>query len=404
MNINRQDQDFLKTLTVLYVEDDVDTREQFHEFLRRPVGTLITATNGAEGLEAFKKHLPDIVVTDILMPQMDGLTMAHEIRGIMPSVPIIVITAFEQTDYLLRAVNIGIDKYVTKPVNSYLMFECLLECVHRLRAEEQLKLQHRREIEGVWLQHHKIVADLAGGIAHDYNNLLQGIFGYLYLAKANSCREAARYIDKIEECSDDAKTLGQMLRVLGEDYGESMQIGQLMPRIEIFIRNIIRDTDIVFTVDCLDNIPGVSFFEHQIELVFSRLAYNALEAMPTGGTLHLTARGISVTEDDSMPLEPGMYLHISLADSGSGIAPELLPRIFEPYFSTKQRGSQKGMGLSLALCHTIIFRQGGLITAESAPGSGTTFHIWLPKAGQNLPTLQNATDQRGKTDGTFSGN
>ena len=167
MNINRLDQNFLKTLTVLYVEDDTDTREQFSEFLRRPVGTLITAANGVEGLEAFKKHLPDIVVTDILMPQMDGLTMAYEIRGIVPSVPIIVITAFEQTDYLLRAVNIGIDKYVTKPVNSYLMFECLLECVHRLRAEEQLKLQHQREIGEVWSKHNKIVAGLAGGIAHD---------------------------------------------------------------------------------------------------------------------------------------------------------------------------------------------------------------------------------------------
>ncbi len=404
MNINRQDQNFLKTLTVLYVEDDADTREQFREFLRRPVGTLITATNGMEGLEAFKKHLPDIVVTDILMPQMDGLTMAHEIRGIMPSVPIIVITAFEQTDYLLRAVNIGIDKYVTKPVNSYLMFECLLECVHRLRAEEQLKLQHRREIEEVWLQHHKIVADLAGGIAHDYNNLIQGIFGYLYLAKSNACGEAVRYIDKIEQCSDDAKKLGQMLRILGEDYGENMQIGQLMPRIEVFIKNITLNSDIVLTVDCLDDIPDVSFFEHQTELVFSSLAYNAIEAMPTGGTLHLTARGISVTEDDAVPLEPGMYLHVSLADSGSGIAPELLPHIFDPYFSTKQRGSQKGMGLSLALCHTIIFRQGGLITAESTPGNGTTIHIWLPKAGQNLTSLQHTTDQRGNTDGTYSGN
>ncbi|MEI6703703.1 MAG: response regulator, partial [Deltaproteobacteria bacterium] len=169
---NRQDQNYLKTLTVLYVEDDNDTRKQCSDFLTRPVGTLITAANGVEGLEAFKKHAPDIVITDILMPKMDGLTMAYEIRGLAPSVPIIVITAFEQTDYMMRAINIGIDKYVIKPVNSYLLFEGLLDCVHRLRAEQQLKLLHQREIQEAWSKHNESLAILAGGMAHDYNNLM----------------------------------------------------------------------------------------------------------------------------------------------------------------------------------------------------------------------------------------
>jgi len=89
---NGLDQNYLKTLTVLYVEDDDDTREQFSEYLRHPVGTLITAGNGAEGLEAFITYAPDIVITDILMPLMDGLTMSCEIRGRAPQVPIIVLT------------------------------------------------------------------------------------------------------------------------------------------------------------------------------------------------------------------------------------------------------------------------------------------------------------------------
>jgi len=178
---NRLDQDFLKNLTVLYVEDDGDTRMQFNEFLSRPVGTLITAANGMKGLEAFKMHVPDIVITDIHMPQMDGLTMAQNILEMVPSVPIIVVTAFEQADYLKRAINIGIDKYVTKPVNSYLLFECLLECARRLRAEQQLKLQHQREIQEEWSKHNATIASLAGGMAHDYKNLIQTILGYASL-------------------------------------------------------------------------------------------------------------------------------------------------------------------------------------------------------------------------------
>ena len=178
---NRRDQDYLKTLTVLYVEDDADTREQFSDFLRRSVGILIAAENGVAGLEAFKKYTPDIVVTDILMPHMDGLTMAREILDIMRTVPIIVVTAFEQTDFLMRAINMGIEKYVTKPVNSYLLFESLLECAHRLRAEEQIKLQHQQEIREAWSKQNETVAILAGGIAHDYNNMMQAILGYTCL-------------------------------------------------------------------------------------------------------------------------------------------------------------------------------------------------------------------------------
>jgi len=131
----RLNQNYLKTLTILYVEDDADTRRQFTDFLRRPVATLITASDGVKGLEAFLEHSPDIVITDILMPFMDGLAMAAEIKRVAPSVPIIVLTAFEMPDYLKRAELIGIDKYVTKPVNSLRLQESLLECAQHLRAQ-----------------------------------------------------------------------------------------------------------------------------------------------------------------------------------------------------------------------------------------------------------------------------
>ncbi len=128
------DLDYLKTLTVLFVEDDTDTREQFSEFLRRPVGRLITAVNGAEGLDAFVRHAPDIVVTDIRMPIMDGLTMASKIRELDHNVQIIVITAFESNNYLKQAIDIRVDKFVNKPVNIYQLLICLSECARRLRS------------------------------------------------------------------------------------------------------------------------------------------------------------------------------------------------------------------------------------------------------------------------------
>ena len=144
MNTDTQDLDYLKSLTLLYVEDEENTREQFSTFLGYFSGVLIKAANGAEGLEAFLLHKPDIIVTDIRMPVMDGLAMADKIRELDKSVPIIVLTAYDQSDDLMKSINIGIDRYVTKPVDSNKFQEALLACGHRLLMGKQLE-QSRQE-------------------------------------------------------------------------------------------------------------------------------------------------------------------------------------------------------------------------------------------------------------------
>lgn len=139
MNDGEHGREYLKKLKLLYVEDDSETRSSIERILLHHVGTLITACNGAEGAEVFHSQRPEIVITDILMPVMDGLTMAQEIRAVDRHVPIIVISAFEQYDYLLRAIDIGVTKFVTKPVISGPLIAALTECAHRLYAEERLR-------------------------------------------------------------------------------------------------------------------------------------------------------------------------------------------------------------------------------------------------------------------------
>jgi two-component system, cell cycle response regulator len=145
MNADTMDQEYLKSLTVLYVEDEDDAREQFSLFLKRLVGALITAKDGAEGLAAYHAHHPHIIITDIRMPNMDGLAMAREIRKSGRREQIVLLTAFEQVDYLKRSINIGVDKYVTKPVNGFQLHKILLECAHSLMAEETLQCAARTD-------------------------------------------------------------------------------------------------------------------------------------------------------------------------------------------------------------------------------------------------------------------
>ena len=140
MDHNEQDINYLKTLTVLLVEDDSETRTLIGHIIGKRVATLLEADNGASGITSFIDNQPHIVITDVMMPIMDGLTMAQQIRDKDPSTPIIVTTAFGHADYLMKAIDIGIDRYVTKPINTERLRRALLECARKLRAEQELRL------------------------------------------------------------------------------------------------------------------------------------------------------------------------------------------------------------------------------------------------------------------------
>jgi diguanylate cyclase (GGDEF)-like protein/PAS domain S-box-containing protein len=125
---------------VLLVEDDADVREQLSQFLKRRVGTLYVAENGQEGVEVWRQRKPDVVVTDIMMPVMDGLKMTEMIRQENHSVPIIVTSAFNDAEFLLKAIDLGIDKYVIKPVNTALLLQAIQKSAWMAKAEMEMQL------------------------------------------------------------------------------------------------------------------------------------------------------------------------------------------------------------------------------------------------------------------------
>ncbi len=130
----------LKTMSVLYVEDDKEIQRQLSLFLKPKVRTLYSALDGREGLEIFNKHKPDVIITDIRMPTMGGLKMAKSIREIDQDIPIIVITAFNEQEYFLKSIDIGIDKYVLKPIDPYLLLEALIKSAIVLVQKREIEL------------------------------------------------------------------------------------------------------------------------------------------------------------------------------------------------------------------------------------------------------------------------
>lgn len=135
-SVTPEDLKQLRSLSVLYAEDDEGVQQQLAQFLRRRVGTLFLAANGKEGLEIFRREKPDIVVTDVAMPIMGGIEMAEAIKAENYDVPVILTTAYNEPDFFIKSIEIGIDKYVVKPVNPNALVEALLKSA-------QVLLKHR---------------------------------------------------------------------------------------------------------------------------------------------------------------------------------------------------------------------------------------------------------------------
>lgn len=364
-------------ITVLYIEDELATREQVARVLSSRGYRLILSENGQQGLEAYLKHTPDITLTDIMMPQMNGLEMARQIRKISPEAQIICMTAFSETNYLIDAIDIGINQFVLKPIE----FSRLLKALDHCHEMVNLRKRHRiLEVENQRTRKMEAIGVLAGGIAHDFNNLLQVILGYVSLARmsADPSSRTAELLKIVENTSETARELGKRLLTFAKGGDALKQPADLTPLIEAVLSAELDGTNISYVTNIPRNLPLISFDASQLRLVIASLIVNARESMPQGGTLEVSVSAETLGANNVQAIEPGEYMHVIFKDSGTGIAPENMPKIFDPYFTTKQMGSQKGMGLGLALSHSIIRHHSGRIQAESKPGEGTTIHIYLP--------------------------
>jgi signal transduction histidine kinase len=368
------DDAWLATQTVLYVEDDDTTRHQFGRFLRRRVGRLVEASGGAEGLERFRAEKPVLVITDIEMPGMDGLAMAQQIRTLDADVPIFVTTAYEHISYLRRSIDAGVDKFVAKPVNIDQFEEVLRACAGRLRAEWQLARQQEaadrrtRELE--------IIGQFAGGMAHDFNNILQVVLGNIELANhlAEPGTELADLVGSAQEAATQARDLSQHLFTLSGRRPTDLRVGPVGPT----LAEALAGSRLSWRLGLPAGLPPVRHDTQLLGLVFWHLAQNAQEAMGEGGLLSVTGSVRQLRASEVPPLGAGDHVQLVFRDAGPGVSPEIIERIFDPYFSTKPRGASRGTGLGLALCRAILHRHHGAITAASPADGGAEFTVWLP--------------------------
>ncbi len=249
-------------------------------------------------------------------------------------------------------------------------FACVFQDVTaRKRLEDEQRKTERLESVGI----------LAGGIAHDFNNLLASITASIQLArwKLDPQSESARMLAESEQACVRASALTRQLLTFARGGHPVKKTVHLSNKLPDWVEFALHGSKASARFDIAEDLWPVSADTGQLSQCLHNLVINADQAMPTGGTISVKAENVVIDpkdKDQSPSISPGDYVKIEIADQGIGIAKKILPKIFDPYFTTKQAGS----GLGLATCYSIIRNHGGHLQAHSVLGEGSRFQILLP--------------------------
>jgi two-component system, cell cycle sensor histidine kinase and response regulator CckA len=253
---------------------------------------------------------------------------------------------------------------------------------------EDIAEHKRAEEDRLILNKLESTAILVGGIAHDFNNLLTMVLLNLELAQAHipPGEELANFLEQAKQATLTSAGLVRQLLTFANGGAPIRKPTRLAGVIQDSVRLAVSGSRLRCDFSLPEDLWLAEVDAGQIGQVIRNLMLNARDAMPEGGVISVRAENVVLGPRENPALSPGDYVRVSIADCGGGISKELLLKIFDPYFSTKQRGSQKGMGLGLAICHTVMQRHGGAIAVESEPGGkGTIFRLLLPASRKLLP-------------------
>ena len=373
----------LNNFSLLYVEDDKDARENISSMLEPQVKELFVASNGEEGLELYKKYSPDIIITDISMPIMNGLDMCREIKKINYFQLILVLTAFNDLETLKATIDLGIDKYILKPVYD---FEKLFNALEGMAKILQLDIDKRNSKKILEIENKiKSMAEMIGNIAHQWRQPLSVIS-----TSVSGIQLSIEYgipvdNEKMDECAKRVLKNTEYLSKVIDDFSYFFQDTSTVLT-HFSIKEVI-EKNILFTqdsfeenkIEIIDNITNVEIFQNEEQ--FTKAILNIFENTKDAFILHNEIKHKYFFIDVSKSNDS---ITIIFKDNAGGIEETLLSRLFEPYFTTKHK--RVGAGISLYMTNQIIMKnfngniiaQNETFTYKNETYTGAKFTITIP--------------------------
>ncbi len=351
---------------------------------------LEIARSGPIALDYAKRLDPDLILLDIMMPEMDGFEVCSRLKAAPETkdIPVVFLTAMSETDDKTRGFEMGAVDYITKPFRPAEVNARIRAHLTLIERREKIQQQALKSME-LFHQAQKVEAmgTLAGGIAHHFNNLLMGIQGRtsLMLMDIDPSHLFYEHLKGIEKNVVSAADLTKQLLGFARRGKYEVRTTDLNELIKKTTRMFGR-TKKEIKIHCRlqEDLWAVEIDQEQIEQVMMNLYVNAWQAMPGSGDLILETQNTKLDKDFSklFSVEEGKYVKISVTDKGIGMDQATQQRVFEPFYTTKGMG--KGTGLGLASVYGIIKNHDGIIDVYSWKGEGTTFNIYLPASDKRV--------------------
>jgi len=371
----------VKDIQLLYVEDDDNIRKVYERYLKRKVKNLFVAINGQEGFDLYVKHKPDLIVTDIKMPIMDGLEMSRKIRTLDNMIPIIVTTAHTETEFFQEAITIGVNTFLLKPVD-------MVELANKINdASINLSLQvDKEETNKVEIEADKMVAlsELLCNIAHQWRQPLAAISAASFNIQfklENDNLDDDFFSDKVNNITQSVQYLSQTM----ESFKSYITENRVTTEFDL-IEKIKECLSIQSGVISSNNIKVINKFDSEIKI--NSFPNEFIQALISIVNNSIDALKIIHSESRAIIIEVANYennIIINVKDTGGGFKENMLESIFEPYITTKHKSM--GIGLGLYTVYKIITsNMNGTILASNEEiefknniYTGANIQIELPK-------------------------
>jgi len=364
--------------SILLVDDQPENLQPIVYYLEQYKYKIFVSLSGESAMGILQQVIPDLILLDIMMPGINGYETCRRIKADpkLSDIPVLFMSAVTDIPNKVKGFEVGCQDYITKPIEHE-------ELLARVKTHIQMRHMQKELFKFEKLQ---ALGVLAGGIAHDFNNILSIILGNVQLLKES--QENASLIRSTEKAVMRAANLSKSLITFSKGGTPLLKKGDIYEVVKESLDFILDTSDATYELDVRDEISSAIFFDQvQISQAFNQIILNADQAMNHNGTIYARIMNVSFGNNEKRLLQKGDYVCVSISDTGYGIDHSDMKRIFDPYFSTQERGTQKGMGLGLSIAHSIIEQHKGTIEVESIPGKGSSFHVYLPVFDINEESL-----------------